>query len=151
MASVNAQSQIRSRDKDQAVLMLITIYDGTPVRLVNNLVDITSRGNVYTAMPLQVDTSPDDGETLQTVDLKIDNVSLEMIDWARTLVAPIQVSIELIFSGDTETVEQSISDLVIRSVQYDSMSIMAQLMADDDLNQLIPSDIYDAIGFPGLF
>lgn len=149
--SNNATEQIRNRETKQAVLMLVTIYEGTPLRLVNNLVDVVSRGNTFTAFPLSINVSADDGETLQTVNLVLDNVSLEMVDWIRTITSPVSVTIETIFSGDLNTVEQSISDLVIREISYNANTIIATLMADDDLNQKIPSDTFNSLDFPGLF
>jgi hypothetical protein len=151
--SVNAQGQIRSRETDQAVLLLVTISpDGfDPVYLVNNTVDITSRGQVYTALPLTVKVTPDDGETLQRVTLTLDNISLELIDWVRTLTYPIPVVLETIFSGNPDVVEQSISDLIIKQIEYNVQSITATLFADDDFNQKLPSDTYNPLEFPGLF
>lgn len=151
--TVNAQGQIRSRETDQAVLLLVTISpDGfDPIYLVDNTVDITSRGQVYTALPLKVKITADDGETLQRVTLTLDNISLELINWVRQLTYPIPVVLETIFSGDPDIVEQSISDLIIKQIEYNAQSITATLFADDDFNQKVPSDTYNPIEFPGLF
>jgi len=151
--SLNAKQQITAREKDQAVLMLLTIEPpGYPiVRIVSNLIDVTSNGSLFTAMPFYVDLSADDGKTLQTVKLTIDNVTLEMIEWVRTITDPIPVTIQTIFSGSPDIIEQQISDLIIRQIKYDSMKLEATLLADDDLNQLVPSDTYNSNDFPGLF
>lgn len=151
--SINAEGQIRSRDKDQAVLLLVTISPSgfDPVRVVNNTVNITSRGNVFTALPLEIKITPDDGESLQKVTLTLDNINLDLINWIRTLTYPIPVVLETIFSGNTDIVEQSISDLIIKHIEYDSYQIKATLLADDDFNQKIPSDTYNSLEFPGLF
>lgn len=151
--TVNSQNQIRSREKDQAVLLLITIsppgFD--VVRIVDNTVDVTSNGNLFTALPLKVKITPDDGETLQRVTLTLDNISLELIDWVRTLTYPIPVTLETVFSGQLDVVEQSISDLIIKQIEYTSQTITATLFADDDFNQKIPSDTYNPLEFPGIF
>lgn len=151
--STNAQEQIRSREKAQAVLLLLTISPPahSVVRLVDNLEDITSNGNVFKAFPFKIDLSADDGQTLQTVRLLIDNVSLEMVDWMRGVTDPIPVTIQTIFSGTPDTIEQQISDLVIREVKYNATTITATLFADDDLNQIVPSDTYNSNNFAGLF
>ncbi len=151
--SQNARTQIRALNKDQAVLILVTINDGTgtPLRLVNNIKDVVSRTNTFTAFPMSIDVSPDDGDTLQTVQLTIDNASLEMVDWVRTLTNPVPVIIETVFSGSLDTVELSLTNLVIRNIKYNTTSITANLMADDDLNQQIPSDTYNSYDFAGLF
>lgn len=151
--SANAKQQITARDKEQAVLLLVTLsppgFD--VVRIVNNLVDITSNGEIFIALPLKVDLSVDDGKTLQTVKLTIDNVTLEMIEWVRSVTDPIPVLIQTIFSGEPDIIEQQISDLVIRNIKYDSHTIEGTLLADDDLNQTVPSDTYNSNHYPGLF
>jgi len=151
--SLNAKQQITAREKEQAVLLLVTIYPPNinPIRIVNNLVDITSNGNLFTAFPVDVDLSADDGKTLQSVRLIIDNVTLEMIDWLRSSTDPMPVTLQTIFSGQPDVIEQQISDLVIRQIKYNSLTIEATLMADDDLNQIVPSDTYNSNHFPGLF
>lgn len=151
--SANAKQQITAREKNQAVLLLVTMYPtGFPIiRIVNDLVPITSNGFVFSPFPVTVDLSADDGKTLQTVKLMIDNVSLEMIEWVRTVTDPIPVKVQTIFSGSPDIIEQQISDLLIRNIKYNSHSIEGTLFADDDLNQLVPSDTYNSNHFPGLF
>ena len=151
LSNNNSLTQARAREKDQAALMLLTIYDGTPLRLVNDLVDVTSNGNVFTGFPFAIDVSVDDGETLQTIQLTLDNVTLEMITWVRSFTKPVPIKIEAIFSGAPDFVEDSVSELVIRTVRYNEQVITATLMADDDLNQLLPSDTYNSLDYPGLF
>lgn len=151
--SANAKSQIATVDKDQAVLLLVTILPPgfAAIRIVNNLVDIESNGQTFTAFPLSIELSADDGETLQSVRLKVDNVTLEMITWLRSITDPIPVILQTVFSDEPDIIEQQISDLVIREVKYDALNIEATLYADDDLNQAIPSDTYNSNEFPGLF
>ena len=151
--SANAKQQITAREKDQAVLLLVTISPpGFPVvRVVNNLIDIVSNGNTFTALPITIDISPDDGKTLQTITMTLDNVSLEIIDWLRAVTDPIPVVIQTIFSDQPDVIEQQISDLVIRQAKYNVTTIEATLFASDDLNQLVPSDTYNSNHFPGLF
>lgn len=151
--SNNAQIQARARETTEAVLTLVTIspVGFSIVRLVNNTIDITSRGNVYTALPLTIQYSPDDGESLKEYQLILDNIDLDLITWVRSITTPIPVVIETVFSGDLDTVEQSVSSLSIRKVVYTSTSIKASLTVNDDLNQKIPSDSYDPLKFKGLF
>lgn len=151
--SINAKNQITNADKDQAVLLLVTLSPPgfSVVRIVNNLVNITSNGNLFTAFPLSVKLSADDGKTLQTVKLVVTNVTLEMIEWFRSTVDPIPVTIQTIFSDQPDVIEQQISDLVIREIKYSAQTIEATLLADDDLNQSVPSDTYNSNHFPGLF
>lgn len=151
--SANAKQQINTDNKDQAVLLLVTLSPvGFPViRIVNNLINITSNGNVFTAFPCKVELSADDGKTLQTVKLTVDNVTLEMIGWLRSTTDPIPVMLQSIFSDEPDIIEQQISDLIIREIDYNVSTIEATLMADDDLNQVVPSDTYNSNHFPGLF
>jgi len=119
--------------------------------MVNNNVNVVSRGNTFTAMPLSVELSPDDGDTMPSARVIFDNITLEAIDWVRALTTPIEITIETIFSGEFDVVEQSISNLLINKITYDQFSITAVLSADDDLNQALPSDRYTALQWPGLY
>ena len=85
------------------------------------------------------------------VDLVIENVSLEMIDWIRQTTDPVPIMIQSIFSGNPDRIERQLSGLVLRQAKYDSRQITAKLFGDDDFNQLLPSDTYNSHHYAGLF
>lgn len=151
MLTTYGQGQIRSQVQSDAYLTLVTIHTSPVYRLVNNIEDLTSRGNVFTAIPMSFDFSSDDGETIQTIKLNIDNISLEMIDWVRSLTDEVQVTIETVFSGNLDVPEITISNMTIKLIDYDAFTISATLSAADDLNQQIPSDEYTPLQWAGLY
>lgn len=149
--TAHGQEQLRGPNQPEAYLVLITILSPTPRRIVNNNVDIISRGDTFIGLPFEIEFSQDDGESIQQISIYLDNISLEEIEWIRTLTTPVPILIETIFSGTPEIVERSISNMVIRLIDYDAFSITSTVSADDDLNQSVPSDIYSALEWQGLY
>ena len=145
-------AHVRSHNVASPYLMLVTIDTGAGglVRFVNNNVNVPSRGNTFVALPVSLSISSDDGESVRSADLTLDNVTLELIDWVRSLTEEVPVIIEMVFGDSPDTVESSISNLVIKEATYDDFSITATLSADDDLNQKVPSDTYNALQWQGL-
>lgn len=137
------------------VFLLLITFDhesfDEPVRLVNNLENITSRGNVYQAFPLELVLPQDDGSTLPTVDITCQNATLELIDEIRSVNGPMSVSIELILASTPDYVETSIDDLRVASIQYDEKTIKMTCTVDDLLNTSYPKERYLPNNFPGLF
>jgi hypothetical protein len=134
-------------------LMLLTLTHvsfGT-IRLVNNIVDVTSRGNVYTAFPIKVSLPADDGETTREVSLEIDNTSIEFIDEFRSVTTPIDALVEMILSSIPDTVQISLADLKIKNITYNKNRISAKLYLDDFLNTDFSSERYNPGQFPGIF
>lgn len=139
---------------DQVILWLLTINhqpSGTTFRLVNNLDAISSRGNTYMAFPFQFVLPEDDGETLPTIQIAIDNISLELIDLIRTFGSDIRITAEIILASNPDYVEFSIDDLNVINASYNSTSITITAQIQDLLNQRFPADDYLPRTFPGMF
>lgn len=71
-----------SADEPFLVLLEITHPDlDEPVRVVNDTVNITARGNEYIACPFQI-TLPDDvAEQVPKATLSVDNIGRELTQW----------------------------------------------------------------------
>jgi len=141
-------------DTGEIFLMLLTFNHSTfpqPIRLVNNLEDIRSRGELYQAFPLELILPPDDGDTLPTVQITCQNASLELIDEIRSVQGPMSVKIELILASTPDWIEASIEDLRVATVQYDKSAIQMTCTVDDLLNTSFPKERYLPSNFPGLF
>ena len=151
--SINLLAQMYGQVSDDPFLMLLEVSHPSfdTVYLVNNTVDQTSRGNVYRAFPMQIKLPSDDGETTREVSIDFDNVSLELIAELRSVTTPMNVKIEMVLASNLDSVELSLEDLKMSSINYDEKKISARLYLDDFLNTELTSEKYEPSNFPGLF
>ncbi len=78
---------------------------GTPLRFVNNDADVTSGGNVYTAYPF-MPVLPDDQDSREpTAEIRIDNVSRELIDEIRSIADPLTMTLSVVLESSPSTIE----------------------------------------------
>lgn len=142
------------QNTDEVFLWLLTIEhaaSSTVFRLVNNLDDVVSRGNTYMAFPFQFVLPEDDGETLPTIQISVDNVSLELIDIIRTYGSGITITSEIILASAPNTVEYSIEDLTLIDATYNQQSLTLTAQIQDLLNQRFPADDFLPRTFSGMF
>ena len=138
----------------EVFLMLLTFYHQEfeqPIRLVNNLEDIVSRGDTYVAFPFDLAMPPDDGESLPVVQITAQNATLELIDELRSIQSQMAVRIELILASSPDYVEALVDDMRVSSIQYDKQTIQMTCTVDDLLNTSFPGERYLPSNFPGLF
>lgn len=147
-------AQLLAQESNDPFLTLITLSHpdwAEDVRLVNNSVDITSRGNVFMAFPVKIRLSADDGETAKTFSLELDNVSLELVDKIRTVTTAIGVKLEMILASLPDDIQISYSELEIATITYNKSKIQASIVLDNFLNTELTSERYGPINYPGLF
>lgn len=143
-----------SPNTGEVALFLLTfdhVTFTTPIRLVNNLDDISSRGNNYQAFPLDLVLPPDDGDTLPQVQITCQNASLELIDEIRKVPGPMSVKIELILASSPDYIEASIENMRVASVNYDKTTVQMICTVDDLLNTSFPKHKFLPSSHPGLF
>lgn len=137
-----------------AWIVLITLHDplsGTTYRGALNTEDITSRGNVFTAVYFTFNLPTDNDEAPKGMSISIDNVDLRLVGLLRAITQPLQVTFEIVIAATPDTVEMTLGDMLMREVTWDQSVIEAQLVSDDPLNQAFPGDIYEPRTFPGMF
>jgi hypothetical protein len=147
-------AQMFGQVSDDPFLMLVTVSHTqfpTPLYLVNNTVDIVSRGITYQAFPMEITLPQDDGETTREVSIVFDNVSLFLINELRSVTSPMDVKIEMLLASDPNTVQLSLEELKLRSVTYDKQKVSAKLYMDSFLNVELTSEKYSPTLYPGLF
>lgn len=147
-------NQLFAQESNDPFLCLLTLSHAdfaSDIFLVNNSVDVISRGETYSAFPMRVILPADDGERAPQVTLELDNVSLELIDELRNITDPIGATLELILASDPDTVEISYEELKLKSITYDSKKIQAVLYIDDIFYTEIPHETYSPSNFPGVF
>ena len=142
-----------SRDTTEVFLPLLTLYpEGqSPIRLVSNTQDITSRGNVYTAFPFEPVFPKDEEGQIASAKIRLDNVTRSLIDEIRSLASPLRVALEVVLASTPDTVEVGFYDFTLRSVTYDATKLEGTLTLEDFLSEPYPKDIMSAAMFPGQF
>lgn len=146
-------AQIFGQSSNDPFLTLVTLTHTSfdTIYLVNNTVDITSRGQVYRAFPMKVRLPVDDGESARDFQMEFDNVSLELIEEIRSVTTQIGVKMEMILTSMPNVVQMSQDDLFISNLSYNALRITATIILDSFLNVAMTSEQYNPDNFPGLF
>ena len=153
MPTVNLNNQVNMLNGDQAYLFLMTIEDpesSTILRVVNNLEDVESRGETYTAFPFEVTLPPDTGSAPAGVRVTTFNVGRELMEILRGTFNPPKVKLELVLSGDTSIVEKSIDFMVLRNLEYNIDSVTFTLNSSSIFARKTCNGIYSQNEFPAL-
>ncbi len=147
-------AQLYSQESNDPFLMLVTLTHSTlptPIRFVNNTVDIVSRGHTFISFPMTINLPVDDGETAKEFAMTFDNVSREIIDELRTITTPMSVEIEMILASNHNYVQIVFDELLLKSITYNKQSITAKIMVDTFLTVSMTSEKYTPQNFPGIF
>ena len=132
------------------VLLTIEHADITTIRLVDNLVDITSGGDIYTAhaftlrLPDSLEDAPSGGR------LQIDNVSRELGEVMRAITSPPDVTIELIRQEDPDTIETNWSAMQMTNVRFDFLTVEGDLGFENLSREPYPFLTFSPAEFPGV-
>lgn len=145
---------VLSQETDEVILWLLTLThpeSKTVFRLVNNLDDITSRGQKFTALPFKFALPDDDGSSLPQVTIVVDNVGRELMDMIREYSSGLEIKSEIILAAAPDNVEFTIDGLVVRSVSYNAATVTLNAQVEDLLNQRFPADDFLPRSFSGMF
>lgn len=124
-----------------------------PLRVVNNLQNLTSNGNVYAAFPFQV-TLPADGlDGSPRVRLALDNIDSTIMQAIRSIPPgePPTVQVDLVLASQPDVVEISFPNLTLRQVEYDQFVVEGDLALEEDDLEPIPYQSFTPAMTPGLF
>lgn len=152
----NTVAYAQSSSSEIVFLALLTFtipeVPGTPpLYVVNNTVDIVSRGIRYQAYPFNIILPEDEPDKLPTVRVDIDNVDREIMDWIRGFSMAPSMQLDVITNVNYDIVERSIGFLKLGAVDYDALTIRATLSIDNVLARRFPADTFDPVQFPGLY
>jgi cell wall-associated NlpC family hydrolase len=129
--SAAARRAVFAQETEQAFLKLLAIEHESlpePIRVVNNKVNVTSRGQLYVAFPFEIDLPESDGDHLPQVTLSICNVDQTVVRAVRSLATPPQVSLEVILADSPDTVEAGPFRLTLHGVEYDRFVVTGTLV-----------------------
>lgn len=146
-------SSLFAQTTDQIWLVLLTIHADVDIHLVNNNEAVTSKGRAFIPYPFDIVLPDDTLDRMPQAQLVIDNSDQMLVDTLRKISAPPKFTIELVRFDAPDTIEMTVSDLIMRSVNWDASTISASLELDDVFNQPFPSGSgsYTPRQFPGMF
>lgn len=148
-----ASQSATAEETPEVWLMLVTIdHDDldAPLRIVDNIENITSRGNTYIACPVDIELPGDDPDGPTDARIRIDNVDRAIVTAARLITAPPTVTIEGILASDPDNPDQTFSGLKLRNAQWDAGVVQGSLQMEDLTVEAVAEEITPG-RFPGLF
>ena len=154
MSISSLQVHVNNQHQEYAFLWLMTIRDAesnTTLRVVNNLEDVTSGGQVYTAFPFEVTLPPDDGGTPQSLKVTTVNASRDLIEIIRGTLEPPTVRLDLITSNNPNLIHKSIDFMQVGGVEYDALTVGFDLVSSSAFARKTQQYTYTLAEFPGLF
>ncbi len=152
--STAATQAATAQQTKEVVLSLLTIdHDDLdePVRLVDNTVDVQSRGNTHTAGGFELKLPQETGEKLPTVTLEIDNADRALTAVLRSITTKATVTHEVVLASSPDTVERGPFTYTTDQFSFTAEKIYARLAYEDILNAPIPSEVVNPTDFPGVF
>lgn len=151
------KAMANAQETKEVLLALVEITHpaiaGGVLRLVQDLQDVTSNGNVYTAFPFQIILPEDNDEATPKVRLVVDNVDRSIAIAIRSIPptsAP-TVKIDIVVASQPNVVEISMTGLKLKNVSGDSFQIEGELWLDEEDLIPFPEGIIAPNTFPGVF
>lgn len=118
--------------------------------LVSNVQDgLTDR--TYISFPFALALPGSSPGQVQSVQLSVTNVSRELIDYVRSVVVPMTISITIINASEPNIILARHEDYVWRNLRYDAMTIVGDISTENFLSEPYPGDLMAPYLMPGLF
>lgn len=152
--SVTALQAALAQQTEQVFLACLTIeHDdlADAIRVVNNNEAVERTGGTYLAFPFEAVLPDDQGDQLPQLQIRIDNVSREVMAAIRALETPPTITLEIILASSPNTVESGPFELSVLEIGYDVTTIQATCGYEDMLNEPFPRDTFNPKNFPALF
>ena len=152
--STAARAALYAPQTAAVFLHLLTIdHDDmpSPVRFVDNLTDIVSNGDTYTAFPFRAVLPADVDNELPQLDLIVDNVTRELVDEVRSIATPATVSIDVVIADDPYTIEAGPFLMEVVTAVYTATEMKLTLTGERLLNEPYPVGLFTPLLFPLLF
>lgn len=154
MTTQALKTLLYQEEMDEAIIVLLTIsHDDltNPIRVCSDNVDVESNGNTFIAFPFEIELPQNAGDEAPRAKLQIDNVDRSIITIIRSITTKPTVTIEIVRSGDLDTIENTFPDFSLQDVTYDALTVSGILTLEEFLYEPYPADIFDPARFPGGF
>lgn len=128
--SAAALTSLLSRESDDAVIYLATLThpELETVRLARNVtgVNITSRGQVFTAVPFDLQL-PQDDEEAPRMRFVFPNVDRAIGQALLQVNTPISVAVEVLLDSNLDEVLLRFARFEMQNISFDSISVQGEL------------------------
>lgn len=141
-----------SPESDQPLGLLIIDHAdlATPIRVVNNTVDIVSNGETFIGYPVDFPLPESPENAPPRTRLKIDNVSREIGQAIRSIASPADVTIQVVRQDDPDTLEMDLPSYRLTNVTYNALTVEGDLVREDLTREPFSAVTYSPAEFPGL-
>ena len=140
-----------SAEGPQPLLLLkIEHADMTTIRIVDNLVDITSGGDIYTARTFEIRLPDSIEDAPGRASLRIDNISRELAEAIRDVASAPDVTIELIRQDAPDVIEWSWPPMKMINVKWNAATVAADLEFENLAREPYPFLTFSPAEFPGV-
>lgn len=145
-----------AQETGEAYAILLSIFHDSlsqPIRVTTCGVNLTSRGNLFVALPFEITLPIEQEGTVPTARISIDNIDRQIVTAIRTLQPgdKAKTLIEIILESDPENVEVSFDELYLSNVTYDAFTVQGDLTVEGFASRAYPSGVFSPKYFPGLF
>lgn len=153
--SAAARQNLNATSADEPLLMLLEITHAQlaePVRVVNDVQDITVEGNLYQACAFQLSLPEESDGRVPQAQLSIDNVGRELMQWLEASAggAGSQCRVLQLLRSQPDVIEYDIT-LDMDGIVATQMLVTATLGYVDFLNQQAVAISYRPETAPGVF
>ena len=156
MSRVLSAAAIRAalaQETDQVFLVCLTVSGPgiTTFRVVNDTQDLVRAAGTFIGYPFEIVLPDEDAEKLPSAQVRISNVSRDIIGALRGLPSPATVTLEVVLASSPDTVEFGPFDIGLLWADYDVNVITFNLGTESILSEPFPAGTYDPQNYPGLF
>lgn len=130
MPTATAVRALLGLEPDEVVIVLLTIAHPAiaTIRVTNDNKDVVSNGNTFIAYPFSI-TLPNDNEDVGVAELQIANVDRTIIEAVEEMTEPASCTVQVVLASTPNVIEYEWSNLIIRNVSADDVTVTAQIGA----------------------
>lgn len=149
-----AKQAINAQETGEVFLLLLTLSHaslGTPIRAANNLENVTSGGNLFTAFPFTIVLPHEQEDQPPKMRLVIDNVDRSIVTALRNLTSPPTIQLEVVLASQPNTIEATFPGFTLRQASYDQLVVEGDLALEEITLEPFPEGSFDPQSFAGLY
>ena len=150
-----AKIALFAQETNKVFLTLVTIshddITGGPLRFVNDNVNITSNGDIYSAFPFEIILPPERADELVVAKLRIDNIDRGITLALREINSAPSVTVQVILADDPNNVQLGPLNFTWRVAEYSVDIVEGDLRFEELLGEPFPGDRVTPSLFPGVF
>jgi hypothetical protein len=148
--SLSGETLARRFLSEVPVKLLTVFAPAGPTYLCHNDEDVTSRGQVYSAIGMDINW-PAKGNEPPSVTIRVPVVANAMVNLIETLDSPVKMRLETVFASNPDTVLTVTEGLELTGLSLNAAAFTAQVTRWMPLREPVPSIRATQGLFPGVF